>query len=65
LQSWWKLFELTTANPLFFNILQIFLQIPGEGKTGLFKEITKLFSCRDGAFDGLHSEVRLCNNVSN
>jgi hypothetical protein len=20
-QSWWKLFELTTANPLFFNIL--------------------------------------------
>jgi hypothetical protein len=20
-QSWWKIFELTTANPLFFNIL--------------------------------------------
>jgi hypothetical protein len=21
-QSWWKLFEITTANPLFFNILK-------------------------------------------
>jgi hypothetical protein len=25
-QSWWKLFELTTANPLFFNILPKLLQ---------------------------------------
>ncbi len=43
-QSWWKIFELTTANSLFFNNLQKWRQRPGRVKVLPKGPFAKMFS---------------------
>jgi hypothetical protein len=43
-QSWWKIFELTTANPLFFNILPKLLHCSVLPKNNVHKVFEKRLS---------------------